>query len=72
VKGEWTGDQGTREISDGTISGSDITWRVAMSGPMGSMSIEFSGKVDGDEISGTVQFGSFGGGSFTATRQRPR
>ena len=35
---------------------------------MGKMSLNFSGSVEGDAITGTVEFGSRGSGSFTAKR----
>jgi hypothetical protein len=35
---------------------------------MGAMTLSFKGKVEGDNINGDVQFGSFGSGTFTGTR----
>lgn len=66
--GKWVGDQGTREFSGGTVEGDSPAWQVEISGPRGAMSLGFKGTVDGNSISGTVDFGRFGGGSFTATR----
>jgi hypothetical protein len=39
-----------------------------MSGPMGQMSLRFSGLLADGVISGEVEFGSFGKGKFEATR----
>ena len=39
-----------------------------MSGPMGQMSLRFSGLLTDGVISGEVEFGSFGKGKFEATR----
>jgi len=33
-----------------------------------SMTLEFTGTVNGDEIGGTVNLGAFGSSSFTGTR----
>ena len=39
-----------------------------MEGQMGKIELDFTGTVDGDAISGDVQFGSFGSGSWSAIR----
>ena len=66
--GKWVGDQGAWEFSGGTVEGDSLAWQVEMSGPRGAMSLGFKGTVDRDKISGTVEFGRSGGGSFSATR----
>lgn len=66
--GTWVGQAGAQEFSGGTVDGDNVAWSVTQSGPMGQMVLAFKGKVDGDNIAGDVQFGSFGGGSFTGTR----
>jgi len=68
LKGTWSGPQGAQEFSGGSIEGAALSWRVEMEGPMGKMSLNFSGSVDGDAITGSVEFGSRGSGSFTAKR----
>ena len=40
----------------------------SMRGPTGEMKLDFKGTVSGDEISGQVQFGSFGSGTFKGIR----
>ncbi len=35
---------------------------------MGKIELTFTGTVDGDAMSGTAQFGSFGSGDWSATR----
>ena len=55
------------EISEGTADGSDLAWKVAMTSPM-PMTLEFTGNVDGDAISGSVTLGSFGSGTFEGGR----
>ena len=70
--GSWAGDRGTQEISGGTINGAKLAWQVEMTGPRGTMPLDFKGTVEGDSISGGVEFGAFGGGSFTGTRAARR
>ncbi len=68
LSGSWSGQQGAQEFSGGKVDGDNIEWTVNMSGPMGAMALVFAGAVSGDSISGTVQFGSFGSGTFAGTR----
>jgi hypothetical protein len=66
--GTWVGQGGPQEFSGGSVDGDNVSWSVNMSGPMGAMTLAFKGKVEGDNINGDVQFGSFGSGTFTGTR----
>ncbi len=66
--GMHSGQQGSSEISDGTIDGDAVPWQVTIDAPMGEMVLSFSGSLDGDSISGDVQFGSFGSGTFAGKR----
>ena len=68
LSGKLSSDMGTQEFANGKIDGDNLEWTVSMSGPMGAMDLAFKGAVDGDKISGSVQFGSFGGGSFSGSR----
>src|SRR5262245_34558295 len=56
-----------RPIDEGTVDGNDITWKASITKPM-PMTLEFSGTVDGDNISGSVKLGMFGNASFTGNR----
>ena len=58
---------GGAPIEDGTVSGNDVTWKASITRPM-PMTLQFSGTVDGDTISGTVRLGMFGSANFTGTR----
>ena len=69
LTGRWDGERGSQEFSGGTIDGDNVSWEVEMSGPRGSMSLSFTGTVGSDTISGEVEIGSFGKGSFIAQRQ---
>ena len=56
-----------KPIDEGTVDGNDITWKASITKPM-PMTLEFSGTVDGDSLSGSVKLGMFGSASFTGTR----
>jgi hypothetical protein len=55
------------EITDGTVDGSALTWKAALTQPM-PITLEFSATVDGDSISGDVALGTFGNATFEGTR----
>ena len=68
LSGTWSGERGTQQFAGGTVEGTSLSWEVQMSGPMGQMSLRFSGLLADGAISGEVEFGSFGKGKFEATR----
>ena len=67
VTGNLASSQGTIGINEGTVEGDVVNFKAEMSDPM-PMTLEFSAKVDGDNISGSVGLGSFGSASFSGTR----
>ena len=68
LSGTWTGERGSQQFGGGTVEGSSLSWEVHISGPMGQLSLRFNGLLDGGVLSGEVEFGSFGKGTFEATR----
>ena len=54
-------------IDEGTVSGNAVAWKSSITRPM-PMTLEFSGTVDGDNMSGEVKLGMFGTQSFSGTR----
>ena len=68
LSGTWTGERGTQQFAGGTVEGPTLSWQVRMSGPMGEISLQFSGLLADGVISGEVEFGSFGKSKFEATR----
>jgi len=66
-----TGTQGAEgnstEIFDGTVDGNDIAWKVSITNPM-PLTLDFSGKVSGDSISGEMGIGPMGSFPFTGSR----
>ena len=69
--GTLTGTQGAEgnstEIFDGTVNGDDVAWKVSITNPM-PLTLEFTGKVAGDGISGEMGIGPMGSFHFTGTR----
>jgi len=68
LRGKFSSQQGDQEWDGGTVNGNDVAWSNDFSGAMGQMQLDFSGTVGGDELSGTVQFGAMGAGTFIGTR----
>lgn len=54
-------------LVDGTCAGDHVAFKAKVTTPM-PLTLEFAGDVSGDEISGTVQFGGFGSGTWSGTR----
>lgn len=67
LTGSLSGDQGSIDLADGTVNGDDLSWTANITSPM-PMKLEFSAKVDGDSISGSVKLGAFGSASFEGSR----
>ncbi len=59
LTGTQSGAQGSMPIANGKTEGNNVSWSVAITSPM-PMTLEFSGAVDGDKISGNVKAGAFG------------
>jgi hypothetical protein len=69
--GTLTGTQGadgqSGPIFDGTTSGDDVAWKVSITNPM-PLTLAFTGKVEGDAISGEMGIGPMGSFPFKGTR----
>ena len=69
--GALTGKQGaegnTAEIFDGTVNGDNVAWKVSITNPM-PLTLEFTGKVAGDDISGEMGIGPIGSFPFSGKR----
>ena len=57
----------TNPIAGGKVDGDTVSWSNSITTPF-PMTLEFSGKVDGDSLSGSVKAGSFGSFPFAGTR----
>ncbi|MGQ0740831.1 MAG: hypothetical protein ACT4OG_00845 [Alphaproteobacteria bacterium] len=54
-------------IMDGNVNGNAVSWKASITRPM-AMTLEFSGTVSGDDMSGEVRLGMFGTSGFTGKR----
>ena len=67
----WTGQQvgamGTADITDGTVEGNTISWKMSITVPM-PMTLDCTATVDGDTITGNVGAGAFGSFPLTGAR----
>lgn len=68
LTGTYTGRFGASPIK-GTLQGNAIEFSFTVSGPMGSGDVTYKGTVDGASMSGTVNLGPMGDGTFTGTKQ---
>src|SRR5262245_46411200 len=53
LTGKMTAEGGSIDIRDGKVAGNAASWKADIKNPM-PLTLEFSGTVDGDKISGTV------------------
>ncbi len=67
VMGSLTSDQGTFEF-EVTVSGDTLDWTFELDAGGGAIQIAVTGTIDGDEMTGSVDLGGYGGGDWTATR----
>lgn len=68
LSGTVASDLGTVDFDGGTVDGDSVAFSMNVSGPMGQMKLDYSGKVEGDNISGTVQLGQYGSAPFSGKR----
>lgn len=54
----------------GSVKGSDIKFEFTVNAQGTDLTITYTGKVDGDSMSGTVEFGSFGSGNWSGKRKK--
>ena len=67
LSGTMSGEAGTTAIANGRVSGGDIAFTVDITQPM-TMTLEFSAKVAGDAMTGSVKLGMFGTAPLTGAR----
>jgi hypothetical protein len=59
--------QGSGPLENGKVEGNNLSWSAKITSPM-PMTLDFTGTVEGDKLSGSVKAGSFGSFPFTGTR----
>jgi hypothetical protein len=67
LTGKQEAEGNTTDIAEGTVSGNDVSWQVAITNPM-PLTLTFSGTVDGNSMNGTADTGMFGSFPFEGTR----
>ncbi len=65
TQGAASGDE--RPIEEGKISGDQVSWKASITKPM-ALTLEFTGTVQGDRMTGSVKLGPFGTQSFHGVR----
>jgi len=67
LTGTMSGNMGAVEIQNGSVDGDAVKWSANVTSPM-PITLEFDGKVDGDNLAGNVKLGAFGTSTFSGTR----
>ena len=67
LAGKQSGDGGTTDIFDGSVSGNDVSWKISITNPM-PLTLQFTGAVDGDKMSGKMSAGALGSWPFSGAR----
>ncbi len=57
----------SQPVANGKVDGNNLAWSASITSPM-PMTLEFSGAVDGDKLSGSVKAGAFGSFPFSGGR----
>ena len=68
LTGTQSGQGATNPISEGKVEGNNLYWVNHITAPM-KMKLEFTGTVDGDQITGKVKAGMVGSYSFTGVKE---
>jgi hypothetical protein len=68
LTGNQSAAQGSGPLENGKVNGNDVSWSAKITSPM-PMTLDFTGTVEGDKISGSVKAGAFGSFPFSGTRQ---
>jgi hypothetical protein len=67
LTGQMKGAQGAMDLNDGKVDGNNVSWTANLTQPM-PIKLEFTGKVDGDKIGGSVKLGAFGNATWEGAR----
>ena len=67
LEGTQSAEGQTAPIFEGRVNGNDVGWKVSITQPM-PLTLDFTGTLDGNAMSGSVQLGMFGSASFRAQR----
>ena len=67
LTGKQEAEGNTTDITDGSVNGNDVSWKVSITNPM-PLTLTFSGTVNGNTLNGTADTGMFGSFPFEGTR----
>ena len=67
LTGQQEAEGNTTDITEGTVSGNDLSWKVSITNPM-PLTLTFNGTVNGNSLNGTADTGMFGSFPFEGTR----
>jgi hypothetical protein len=59
--------QGSGPLENGKVEGNAVSWSAKITSPM-PVTLDFTGIVDGDKLSGSVKAGAFGSFPFSGNR----
>jgi hypothetical protein len=64
LTGQMSGAMGAVTIENGKVEGDMLKWHAKVTSPM-PITLEFTGKIDGGALNGTVKLGAFGSSTFS-------
>ena len=67
LTGTQSADGNEGEIFDGSVNGNDVAWKIEITDPM-TLTLAYTGTVDGDTMSGDMGIGPMGSFPFTGVR----
>lgn len=67
LTGSQTAAQGSGPLENGKVDGAAVSWSAKITSPM-PLTLDFSGTVEGDKMSGSVKAGAFGSFPFAGSR----
>ncbi len=70
LKVSMEGPQGYPLEGEGTIKENAVEWVLVISSPMGEFSLFFTGKAEGEKMTGEVQMGEFGAAAWSAKKKK--
>ena len=67
LTGKQEAEGNTTEISEGSVSGDSVSWKVSITNPM-PLTLTFNGTVSGNSLNGNADTGMFGSFPFEGKR----
>lgn len=57
-------------VLEGSVKGTDIAFAIVFNMQGQDITITYAGKIDGETMSGTIEFGSYGSSTWTAQKRK--